>query len=104
MLKDKKAFAVVEKSLEEKGIIEKFENENGKILGRMMITLTDKPNIIDEEINDNNIYFFESSFDFYDFTLTIGLNVKTKESVCGIIVNAKDGKEEDIDHVWIEFL
>ncbi len=103
MLKDKKAFAVVEKSLEEKGIIEKFENENGKILGRMMITLTDKPNIIDEEINDNNIYFFESSFDFYDFTLTIGLNVKTKESVCGIIVNAKDGKEEDIDHVWIEF-
>lgn len=47
MLKDKKAFEKVEESLKEKGIIEKFENENGKILGRIMITLTDKPDILD---------------------------------------------------------
>lgn len=103
MLKDKKAFDVVEKTLEEKGIIEKFEKENGKILGRVMITLTDKPDILEEEINDKNVHFFECSFDFYDFTLTTGLNVRTKEPVCGIIVNTKDGKEKDIDRAWIEF-
>lgn len=87
MLKDKKAFEKVEEALKEKGIIEKFENENGKILGRIMITLTDKPDILDEVYDDKNIYFFECSFDFYDFTLTTGLNVKTKEPVCGIIIN-----------------
>ena len=103
MLKDKKAFDVVEKSLEEKGIIEKFEKENGKILGRIMITLTDKPDFVNEGINNKNVHFFECSFDFYDFTLTIGLNVKTKEPICGIIVNTEDGKEKNIDRAWVEF-
>ena len=73
MLKDKKAFEKVEESLKEKGIIEKFENEDGKILGRIMITLT------------------------------TGLNVKTKEPVCGIIINGKYDAEDDIDGAWVEF-
>lgn len=103
MLKDKKAFEKVEEALKEKGIIEKFENENGKILGRIMITLTDKPDILDEVYDDKNIYFFECSFDFYDFTLTTGLNVKTKEPVCGIIINGKYDAEDDIDGAWVEF-
>ena len=43
MLADKEMFFKVEDTLRERGIIEKFEEENGKITGHMMITMTEIP-------------------------------------------------------------
>lgn len=40
MLADKEMFFKVENTLREKGILEKFEEENGEITGHMMITMT----------------------------------------------------------------
>lgn len=77
MLINQELFDTVEQALSKNGTIENFENENGKITGRMMITLTDIPEDIEIEKNKKSIYAFECSFDFYD--VSIGIVLDTKE-------------------------
>lgn len=43
MLADKEMFLKVGNTLRERGILEKFEEENGEITGHMMITMTEIP-------------------------------------------------------------
>ena len=43
MLVDKEKFYFVENTLVKNGTIDRFESDNGKITGRMMITLTEIP-------------------------------------------------------------
>ena len=43
MLADKEMFLKVVNTLRERGILEKFEEENGEITGHMMITMTEIP-------------------------------------------------------------
>ena len=43
MLAAKEMFFKIENILREQGVLEKFEEENGKITGHMMITMTEIP-------------------------------------------------------------
>ena len=59
MLADKELFDRIEEVLSEQGIIEQFEEENGRIIGRMMIVLGDVPDNLksDIDMNENDTVF-----------------------------------------------
>ena len=65
MLFDEKQFASVESDLRKKGIVDAFKEENGKITGRMMITLVEAPPELDIKTDsEKGSYAFGYSFDF----------------------------------------
>ena len=70
MLIDKDKFEIVEQMLVEQGRIEAFEQENGAILGRMMISTDTMPEELAEEVEiKDDLTVFTASFDFYDMTI-----------------------------------
>ena len=103
MLINEELFERVEKSLSKNGTIERFEKENGKITGRMMITLTDVPENIEIVKNTKSAYAFECSFDFYDVSLGIVLDVTELEVISPIWATEQIPDSEQPDSVWIEF-
>ena len=72
MLADKEMFFKVENTLREKGILEKFEEENGEITGHMMITKI-APELGIDKVSDN-MRAFCASFDFYDMMIGIAFD------------------------------
>ena len=59
MLADKEMFFKVRNILRERGILEKFEEENGEITGHMMITMTEiPPELGIDKVSDNMRAFF----------------------------------------------
>ena len=52
MLANPEAFRTVEEALKAMGVLEKFEKENGPVLGRAMITLTEIPESIPVQRQD----------------------------------------------------
>lgn len=107
MLIDLKSFQGIELVLKENGEIKKFEEENGKILGRVMITLGDIPQELKEEVlkdsEEEDLYIFNCSFDFYNSVLGIALNKENLELVSGLwITEQKEGAEKPAQD-WIDF-
>lgn len=107
MLIDAIRFNELEDILREKGKLEKFEREYGEILGRVMITLGEVPEDIKNEVlknyNEENIYVFNCSFDFYDSYLGIALEKQSLKPVSGIrITEQLDGSEAPAGD-WIDF-
>lgn len=104
MLIDKEMFDVVESMLIKQGKIAAFEAENGKILGRMMITQADVPEGIDIRGDDGKApQAFEASFDFYDSTVGLALFTDSKEAASGIWITPQKAGAEPPAQVWIEF-
>jgi hypothetical protein len=104
MLFDEKQFAIVENELRQKGIIDTFEKENGKITGHMMITLVDIPPELGIEADGKKgSYAFGCSFDFSDCSLGVIFNVRTCRPESGLwtTMQAEDGKE--LPREWSEF-
>lgn len=104
MLADREQFAVVEKALTDNGVLEKFEQENGKIRGRMMITVVDIP----EQINNaakrtKSLVGFDCSFDFYDSSIGIALYTDTKEAVGDLWITPQMKGAEPPSREWVEF-
>ena len=65
MLSNPEMFKTVEKGLTDMGTIKAFEDENGPILGRVMITTTEIPDGVKVNRSDReNLTAFEASFDF----------------------------------------
>ena len=104
MLADSELFEVVENCLKEKGIIERFENENGKIIGRMMITLGNVPDNLKNEvrINDGD-YVFIGTFDFYDASVGMVLNPKTMKVNSGLWITEQIENAEPPSKEWCDF-
>lgn len=104
MLIDKEMFDVVETMLIQQGKIAAFEAENGKVLGRMMITRAAVPEGIEiRTASGKTPQAFEASFDFYDSTVGLALFTDTKEAASGIWVTPqKDGADPPAND-WIEF-
>lgn len=102
MLFDKVKFDAVEALLIQKGSVAKFENENGKIIGRMMIDIVDPPSNLTITIPDG-YHAFGASFDFYDCSIGMLLNPKTKEAGSGIWVTEQKEGAEPPSQEWIEF-
>ena len=55
MLRDEKAFDIVEKTLIENGKMADFEKEYGKIKGRMMVTLVDIPENLEIQLTGDKL-------------------------------------------------
>lgn len=107
MLIDPSAFEKLEEILKEQGKIDKFEEDSGKILGRLMITLGDIPNDIKDEILKSNreedLYIFNCSFDFYDSFLGVALYKKNLELASGIWITEQKDNAEAPSKDWIDF-
>ena len=67
MLSNPGLFETVETVCHERGTVERFEKENGKVKGRMMIDAVELPDGVELNPNiDGKITAFEASFDFMD--------------------------------------
>lgn len=96
----------VEQECIKQGIIANFEKTNGKVTGRMMITVIDIPDDIKvNEINtDQSLVSFGCSFDFYDCSLGIALYPKSMQIASGVWVTPQSPEAEVPAKEWVEFL
>ena len=103
MLTDKKKFDNVEQMLIEQGRIEAFEQENGAILGRMMITTDTMPEELAEEVEiKDDLTVFTASFDFYDMTVSAAVYTQSKEVAKMWLTPQADDAEQPARE-WISF-
>ena len=103
MLTDKKKFENVEQMLIEQGRIEAFEQENGAILGRMMITTDAMPEELAEEVEiKDDLTVFTASFDFYDMTVSAAVYTQSKEVAKMWLTPQADDAEQPAKE-WISF-
>ena len=103
MLTDKKKFDNVEQMLIEQGRIEAFEQENGAILGRMMITTDTMPEELAEEVEiKDDLTVFTASFDFYDMTVSAAVYTQSKE-VAKMWLTPQAEDAEQPAREWISF-
>jgi hypothetical protein len=105
MLSNPEMFKTVEKGLTDMGTIKAFEDENGPILGRVMITTTEIPDGVKVNRSDReNLTAFEASFDFCNVALGVVVDTKKKtleSSVWGRYqVPGAQRPSED----WVKFL
>ena len=104
MLADKEMFDVVEQILIKNGEIANFERENGKILGRMMITQAEIPVGIEiQGKKGKQPMAFEASYDFYDANVGVAIFPDTREAASGIWITPQVDGAESPDRSWIEF-
>ena len=104
MLSDPKMFQIVEETLRKNGSIARFEKEQGPVRGRMMVTLCDIPEeFLTTRIEDERVYGFEASFDFYDCTVAFALYPKSKTVGSGIWVTPQADDADEPSREWIEF-
>ena len=94
MLVNTEDFEVLEKILREKGKIQKFENECGKILGRVMITFGEIPENLKDDIlsghKEEELYIFNCSFDFYETLIGIAIGKNDMKPVLRIWVTEQE--------------
>ena len=103
MLIDKAKFENVENMLAEQGRIEAFEQENGAILGRMMITTDTMPEELAEEVEiKDDLTVFTASFDFYDMTVSAAVYTQSKEVAKMWLTPQADDAEQPARE-WISF-
>lgn len=81
MLADKEMFFKVKNIFSGQGILEKFEEENGEIIGHMMITMTGIPHELGIDKVSDNMRAFCASFDFYDMMIGIAFDLDTMELI-----------------------
>lgn len=77
MLSDKDKFALMEEIAAKNGVISHFEEQYGKVTGRVMIVETEVPESAKVGIEATNmLHAFECSFDFMDATLNVVVAVR----------------------------
>lgn len=103
MLTDKEQFEIIETALKENGTIERFEMEQEKIRGRMMITLGEAPDIVNYDNTEEGVYPFIGSFDLYDMEIGILLQTKPVEARSSIWFTPQTDNAEEPTQEWIEF-
>ena len=100
MLSNSQLFDTVESVCRERGIIERFEVENGEIKGHMMIDTIDMPDDISLNLNaSDSVFAFEASFDFMDTRIGLALSIPKIEAASAIWFT----HGEEPDNVWVEF-
>lgn len=104
MLSNVEAFDKLESILVEDGTIAKFEEERGKILGRMMIDLCEIPENLKGKIElTDSIYAFQGTFDFYDVALGIALDVRAMEVKSGLWITPQTEQYDEPSQEWVEY-
>ena len=104
MLAKPEEFRAVEEALKAMGVLEKFEKENGPVLGRAMITLTEIPESIPVQREDReNLTAFEISFDFCNVALGIAVDVKKKTLETSVWGRSQTPGAERPTQEWVKF-
>jgi len=104
MLADKEFFAGLEKELRDRGIIGQFEDEHGKIIARMMITLGEIPDNLKEEIGaDEEDTVFAGTFDFCDASVGMAINTVTRQAKGGLWITPNVTEGTAPSKEWCEF-
>ena len=104
MLADKKKFELVEEALLRNGVIERFENQYGKIKGRMMISCVDIPEGIEvEEKGGETPVAFEASFDFFDAVVGFAIYTTEKKLATGMWISSQKEGADAPGEEWVEF-
>lgn len=104
MLIDEAAFDRITDLIVESGSIQEFEKENGKLKGRMMITLGELPEDLGIELDPNRkAYVFNGSFDFYDSIVGTVLYLDPLETAGGIWITPQEEGAEPPAKEWVEF-
>ena len=94
MLKDEKTFSRLERTLRSNGTLGLFEEEQGLIRRRMMITEAEMP---EEFRRRAYAAAFEASFDCSDTTLSIVIDTETCAPLSNMWPTAQNGGEAAID-------
>ena len=104
MLSDPVQFKTVEEGLAKMGVIDSFEKENGAILGRAMITLTEIPDSIPISRPDReNLTAFEVSFDFCNVALGVAVDTKKKTLESSVWGRYQTPGAERPAQEWVKF-
>ena len=104
MLSDPVQFKAVEEGLAGMGVIEKFESENGAILGRAMITLTDIPESMEVKRTDREkLTAFEMTFDFCNVALGIAVDTKRKTLESSVWGRYQAPGAQPPSEEWVKF-
>ena len=104
MLANPELFQIVEDELKKQGVIQRFEEEQGEIIGRMMITLGDVPDDLKDEIEiSDGDYVFIGTFDFYDASVGIVLNHQTMTVKSGLWITPQESDAEPPSEDWCNF-
>lgn len=104
MLADRQFFAKVEMKLNEDGMIKRFEEEGGKITGRMMITSVDVPDNLKENISlGTDDHAFEATFDFLDVAIGIVLDLNRVKTSSGFWLRAQIENPMEPQKEWAEY-
>ena len=104
MLINEEMFDKVTDLLVEGGTIQQFESENGKLKGRMMITLGELPEDLGiEPDQDKKAYVFNGSFDFYDSIVGVALYLDPLELASGVWITPQEEGAEEPAKDWVEF-
>ena len=104
MLNEPELFRTAEAGLKSMGVIERFEKENGPILGRMMITLTQIPDSIPIQREDReNLTAFEASFDFCNVALGVAVDTKKKTLESSVWGRYQVPGAERPSEEWVKF-
>lgn len=105
MLINKRAFDELEGILKEKGKICEFEKREGEIKGKMMITLGDDiPEELDISLEfPGDYYIFIGSFDFYDSSIGVLYDSKSRTLASGIWITPQVVDATPPSNEWVEF-
>lgn len=104
MLSNAEEFKAVEDALRGMGTLQAFEDQNGPILGRVMITLTDIPESVSVSRTDReNLTAFEATFDFCNVALGIVVDTKIKSMESSIWGKFQTPGAEKPSEEWIRF-
>ena len=104
MLADRQFFAKVEMKLNEDGMIKRFEEEGGKITGRMMITSVDVPDNLKDNISlGTDDHAFEATLDFLDVAIGIVLDLNRVKTSSGFWLRAQIENPMEPQKEWAEY-
>ena len=105
MLSNPEMFQAVEDGLRAMGTIQSFEDENGPILGRIMITTTEIPEGVPVKRADTeNLTAFEASFDFCNVALGVVVDTKKKTLESSVWGRYQVPGAQRPSDDWVKFL
>ena len=103
MLKNKEDFDRVEKELTEEGTIKEFTDLNGKIEGRMMISVGEPPEDLELDLPpDVEPLIYIGSFDFMNAEIGIAMNKETFMPESGVWITPQEDDAVIPSDEWLD--
>ncbi len=103
MLNNKEEFDRIEKELTEEGTIKEFTDINGKIEGRMMISIGQPPEDLELDLPpDAEPLIYIGSFDFMNAEIGIAMNKETFMPESGVWITPQEDDAVIPSDEWLD--